>query len=131
MNISLHSNLSKNFPQIGSENTGHCSVFVCFLFLWMGTVLLSFHSEGKTPVSMHCLNIISRGLQMEEPHIYNMWMLMLSWSWALFVSKIWILAILSWEKILKKINDCLSNNKDAKRVCCYCLLRSINLQNMH
>ena len=38
---------------------------------------------------------------MEEPHIFNMQMQMLSWPWALFGYKFWIiLAMSSWERLI-------------------------------
>ena len=101
LNVSLNINLLRIFPQISNNDTERWFSSDCLLpFLWMETILAFFHSEGKTPVSMHYLNIIFRGLQMEEPHFFNMRMLKLSWRWALFGSKFWIiLAMSTWEKL--------------------------------
>ena len=54
--ISLNINLSRIFLHIGSSDTGRSP------FLWIGTMLPSFHWDGKTPVSRHWLKIISKSL---------------------------------------------------------------------
>ena len=54
---------SRIFPQIVSSNTGGTFLSIHLSpFSWIETMLLFFQSDGKTPVSMHWLKIISRGL---------------------------------------------------------------------
>ena len=68
-------------------------------FLWIGT-LPFFCSDGKAPFSRHWLKIISRGLQIERLHTFNLRLPVLPWPCALLGSRLWIpSAILSWEKV--------------------------------
>ena len=63
LNISSKINRSRIFPQIGSNDTGRQLFNVSLLpFLWIGTILPFFHSEGKIPVSSHYLKIMANGL---------------------------------------------------------------------
>ena len=65
------------------------------VFLSIGTILPFFYSNGKTPLTTHCLKIIFNGLRIAGTR-----MLLLSCSCAWSKSKIWIiLAISSWEKV--------------------------------
>ena len=56
-------------------------------FLWKGTILPFFHSDGKTTVSTHCFKIVVNVLKIAEPQVYNICMLILSWPRALLESK--------------------------------------------
>ena len=58
--------------------------------LWMETMFFFFHSEGNTPVKRACLKIISNDTQIESPQIFSMCILMLSWPWALFEVRLWM-----------------------------------------
>ena len=61
------------------------------IFLWIGTTLPFFHSEGNLLVFRNNLKIIFRGLQIASPHSFTIGILIISWPWALFES--WLLII--------------------------------------
>ena len=86
---------------------------VCY-FLWTGTTLAFFHSSRKIPLYKHDLKIIPRGLHIDGPHIFNIWILILSWPCAFSESKFWIiLRISSLEKVtLHKNLSILSKSPD-------------------
>ena len=52
---------------------------------------LFFNSKGNLPARKQVLKIMLRGLQIESPHIFNIRIPILSWSWALFRSKLLII----------------------------------------
>ena len=64
-------------------------------FLWIGTILAFFHSKGKLFVLKQVLTIILRGLQIESTHIFSIGILILSWPWALFGSRLLIIRKMS------------------------------------
>ena len=49
-----------------------------------GTTLAFFHSMRNLPLSMHDLNISSKGFKIESLQIFNMQILIMSKPWALF-----------------------------------------------
>ena len=85
-------------------------MFLCLFFV-NGNSITLFPVRRKIPALMQWLNINSRDLSTEELHIYGMRMLMLSWPWALFGYKSWIILGNRLEKNLQKINDCRLNNE--------------------
>ena len=78
-------------------------MFIIF-FLWIGTILPFLHSEGNEPLVMAWLNIIFKGLQMVSPHIFNMWILILSCPWALLWSRLWIIFPISFAENVAEDN---------------------------
>ena len=50
-----------------------------------------FQSDGNIPFARQSLNISSKGLHSESPHIFNIRMLILSWPWALFGLRFWMI----------------------------------------
>ena len=62
-------------------------------FFMNGTILAFFHSKGNLPVRKQVLKIMFRGLQIESPHIFNIWILISSW--ALFGSRLLIIRRMS------------------------------------
>ena len=59
--------------------------------LWTGTMFPFLHSEGSTHIRRDCLKIISSGPQVKAPHIFSIWVLMLSWAYALLESRFWLI----------------------------------------
>ena len=59
--------------------------------MWTGTILPFFQSDGNIPFARQSLNISSKGLHNESPHIFNIRMLILSWLWGLFGLRFWMI----------------------------------------
>ena len=103
-------------------------------FLWTGTIFAFFHSTGKIPFSEHYLKIISRGLHINGPHIFNICMLILSWPWAFSESKFWIVFRMSLlEKVILNKNLCVLSNSSGSRllpllITVYCLPKNYIIQ---
>ena len=64
-------------------------------FLWIGTTIAFFHSDGKMSCVRQDLKIILRGLQMESSHNSSMRILVISSPWALFESSLLIMFMIS------------------------------------
>ena len=60
-------------------------------FLWTGTTWAFFQSEGNFPSFRQSLKIIDSGLHIEFPHNFIIRILSISWPWALFGSKLFII----------------------------------------
>ena len=60
-------------------------------FLWIGTILAFFHSKENLPVCKQVSKIMFRGLQIESSHIFNIPLLISSWPWALFGSRLLVI----------------------------------------
>ena len=58
-------------------------------FLWIGTILVFFHSKENLPVCKQVSKIMLRGLQIESSHIFNIPLLISSW--ALFGSRLLVI----------------------------------------
>ena len=115
LNILLYKSRSNIFPQIGRSEISRWFARDCLpFFLWTGTTIAFFHSSGKVSLSKHDLKIISRGLHIDGPHIFNIRMLILSWPCAFSESKFWIIfRMSSLEKvILDKNLSVLSKRSD-------------------
>ena len=65
----------------------HCLSY----FLWTGTILPFFKSDGNIPFAWKLLNMNSKGLHNESLHGFNIQMLILSLTWALFGLRLWII----------------------------------------
>ena len=102
-------------------------MFLCLFFVNRNSITL-FPVRRKIPALMQWLNINSRDLSTEELHIYGMRMLMLSWPWALFGYKSWIILGNRLEKNLQKINDCRLNNE--RELASFFFIKSVVLQNI-
>ena len=76
----------KNFTTNRKQGDWAVVYVLLIIFLWMGTISPFFHSDAKA-----WLNIITRGLQMVLPHIFNIRKLILSCPWALLWSIPWII----------------------------------------
>ena len=93
---------------------------VCWLlfaiFLWTGTTCFFFHSCRKISLSKHDLKIVSRSLRIDGPHIFNIWILILSWSRAFSEYKFWIsFRMSSLEKVmLDKSLSVLSKSSNSR-----------------
>ena len=59
--------------------------------MWTGTILPFFQSDGNIPFVKQSLNMSSKGLHNESSHSFNIRMLILSWPWALFGLRFWII----------------------------------------
>ena len=70
---------------------------LCFNFLMSWDYIVFFHSNRNEPVSMHWLI----DFQIDLPQIFIMQILILSWAWALFVSKF---GIISWVLLLERFS---------------------------
>ena len=83
------------------------------IFLWIGTTLPFFHSDGKTPVSTHCLKIFNIRV-----------LLILSWNAldsSLSFELLWQYRL---ERKLQKIKDRQSNIAYVLTEYSYCLLEN-------
>ena len=67
------------------------SCFSFFFFLWTGTTLAFFHSMGSFPLSMHDLNISSKGFTIYSPQIFNIRILIISWLCTSFGSRFFMI----------------------------------------
>ena len=65
------------------------------VFLWIGTTLAFFQFWGKTSCSKQALKISPKGLLIESLQIFNMWILIMLWPWALLGSKLFIILPIS------------------------------------
>ena len=74
------------------------------ILLWMETILPFIHSDGSKPVVRAWLNIIYKGLQMAWLHVFNMRILTLSCSWALWWSRSWIIFPISFAENVTEDN---------------------------
>ena len=76
----LYINRWRTFPQIWSRDTGRKFFKIYWsLFLWTGITFDIFHSLRNSPCLMQDWKISSSGLQISLPHIFNMWVLIMSW----------------------------------------------------
>ena len=75
----------------------------CFHFLWTGTFAF-FHSSGKTLFLWTWFenNFKGFGLHIDDPHIFTIWMLILSWPCAFSNCKFWIILKMS---LLEKVDQ--------------------------
>ena len=65
-----------------------------------------FHSGGNWPVSEQDLKRMFKVFQMDLPHIFNMQILSISWSWDLFGSRFLIIFSMSFiSKVMKDKNS--------------------------
>ena len=60
-------------------------------FLRTGTTWAFFQSEGNLPYFRQSLKIIDSGLHIESPCNFIIWILSISWLWALFGSNLFII----------------------------------------
>ena len=67
--------------------------------------LAFFHSSGNLPFCRQLLKINSRGLQIEPPQRFNIWMLIISWPWALFESRFLITWRISFSEKWELVNE--------------------------
>ena len=74
---------------------GSFSKIVYHLSCELGLYWLFFHSYGKERVSIHWLKIRCKGLQIDLPQILVTRILILSWPWALFGSKFYLIFSIS------------------------------------
>ena len=58
---------------------------------YISLILHFFQSDGNIPFARESLNVSSKGLPNESPRIFNIRKLILSWSWALFGLRSWII----------------------------------------
>ena len=61
---------------------------ITFFMSW--NIISFFHSQGKLPVRKQILKIMFRGQQIESLNIFSIRMLISSWAWALFGSRLLI-----------------------------------------
>ena len=59
--------------------------------MWTGTILPFFQSDGNIPFARQSLNMSSKDLHINFPHIFNTRMLILSWPRVLFELRFWII----------------------------------------
>ena len=96
---------------VSKEIVDHFSFFL-FVF-WTGTILAFFYSNGEFPPSKLDVKIISRGLHIYEPHIFNIRLLILWWACAFSQSKFWI--IFRMPSLAKVVLDRLNGLKQKLR----------------
>ena len=70
----------------------HCLSF--FLCEWIETTSAFFHSIGNFIWLKHDLKIFEKGLHKEGPHSFNIWILIISWPWAFWESRLFIVFIM-------------------------------------
>ena len=118
-NISLYNRRSNTvFFQMSEEVISACSllVIVCHFFMNWNNIFFFFHSSRKISLSKHDLKIVSRSLRIDGSHIFNIWILILSWSRAFSEYKFWIsFRMSSLEKVmLDKSLSVLSKSSNSR-----------------
>ena len=73
LNISLKISMSNFFLQIKIKDTGRWFVvFSCYSFVWMGTMLPFFSSEGHIPFRKVCLKMTCNSVPIKLLYIFSM-----------------------------------------------------------
>ena len=105
--IELKKILTRILQCIGNWGTGRkfCRSYLS-PFLWIGTKFDFFQLMGKDPLCKQFLKIIGRGLTIEESHIFNNLVDILSYPHILLILKECVIWRITWS--LNKIDDTLA-----------------------
>ena len=94
---------------------GDNSVLIaCFLFLWTATIFDLFQFSGKIPEFKELQNVIDNGFTTLESQFFIIRVSMLSWPWALLMSKARMIFKISWSS--KSTAEIVASHKQSVSV---------------